>query len=50
MLSTEDLALLEAIRQTGSLSRAAAHLGRWLEQLEKPNLATRLVQGTERIA
>ena len=28
MLSTEDLALLEAIRQTGSLSRAAAHLGK----------------------
>ena len=28
MLSTEDLALLEAIRETGSLSRAAAHLGK----------------------
>lgn len=28
MLSTEDLALLEAIRATGSLSRAAAHLGK----------------------
>ena len=28
MLSMEDLALLEAIRETGSLSRAAAHLGK----------------------
>ncbi|VVN42577.1 LysR family transcriptional regulator [Pseudomonas fluorescens] len=28
MLSTENLALLEAIRETGSLSRAAAHLGK----------------------
>jgi DNA-binding transcriptional LysR family regulator len=28
MLSIEDLALLEAIRTTGSLSRAAAHLGK----------------------
>jgi len=28
MLSIEDLALLEAIRETGSLSRAAAHLGK----------------------
>ena len=28
MLSTEDLALLEAIRETSSLSRAAAHLGK----------------------
>nr|WP_256357423.1 LysR family transcriptional regulator [Pseudomonas sp. PDM26] len=28
MLSTEDLALLEAIRETGSLSRAAAYLGK----------------------
>ncbi|WP_433770338.1 LysR family transcriptional regulator [Pseudomonas putida] len=28
MLSTEDLALLEAIRETGSLSRAAARLGK----------------------
>nr|WP_256586114.1 MULTISPECIES: LysR family transcriptional regulator [unclassified Pseudomonas] len=28
MLSTEDPALLEAIRETGNLSRAAAHLGK----------------------
>jgi DNA-binding transcriptional LysR family regulator len=28
MLSIEDMALLEAIRETGSLSRAAAHLGK----------------------
>ena len=28
MLSIEDLALLQAIRETGSLSRAAAHLGK----------------------
>ncbi|MGE8185883.1 LysR family transcriptional regulator [Pseudomonas sp. NPDC086278] len=28
MLSIEDLSLLEAIRETGSLSRAAAHLGK----------------------
>ena len=28
MLSTEDLALLQAIRETGSLSRAAAYLGK----------------------
>ncbi|CAI8758254.1 hypothetical protein EMIT0P218_160085 [Pseudomonas sp. IT-P218] len=28
MLSTEDLTLLQAIRETGSLSRAAAYLGK----------------------
>jgi molybdenum-dependent DNA-binding transcriptional regulator ModE len=28
MLTDEELALLEAIRQTGSLSRAAAQLGK----------------------
>lgn len=27
-MSTKDLALLEVIRETGSLSRAAAHLGK----------------------